>query len=335
MDDLIKYCNFCKINHLVNDINYKKRIDGKYIRFECCVYLKNKSKQRINKRSDYNLSIGRDRNYGKHYIKNGSRRCNVCNCIFSLSSDHFHKNPTKPGGYKYICKECNSKVAFNLKYPGKQYIPIKDRVKKEKPISYKWYAPPKIMLWGLINYPDQLAEFEKDWSNESEKYKIGFSRFLKKYYAKIFKQYQCDKTKEKYYKNIEFEKSRVTLWKYTNPEKLKNWNSTRYNNISKNNDGTIGRTTLKHLLNNSDKCIYCDKILTTKNKSIDHIVPVSKGGNHGLNNIIICCKTCNCKKGQKEVGIFLLDNNLTSRNNIINKQIYKISNSNKQLHLAI
>lgn len=33
--------------------------------------------------------------------------------------------------------------------------------------------------------------------------------------------------------------------------------------------------------------------------TIDHIVPISKGGKHGLYNLQVCCNECNKLKGNK------------------------------------
>lgn len=69
------------------------------------------------------------------------------------------------------------------------------------------------------------------------------------------------------------------------------------------------------------KCAYCNKILTSSNSSIDHIVPVSrwsefllKGKVQGKSsntwkNVVISCKPCNSKKDARtpeEAGMKLL-----------------------------
>lgn len=33
--------------------------------------------------------------------------------------------------------------------------------------------------------------------------------------------------------------------------------------------------------------------------TIDHIIPISRGGKHGLYNLQVCCNKCNIKKGNK------------------------------------
>ncbi len=44
-------------------------------------------------------------------------------------------------------------------------------------------------------------------------------------------------------------------------------------------------------------CYYCEVQLTRKNRSVDHVVPRSKGGSNGLDNLVTCCKKCNNEKG--------------------------------------
>jgi 5-methylcytosine-specific restriction endonuclease McrA len=43
-------------------------------------------------------------------------------------------------------------------------------------------------------------------------------------------------------------------------------------------------------------CAYCG---VTENIEIDHIVPLSRGGNHVVENLTSACKSCNSSKGAK------------------------------------
>lgn len=45
------------------------------------------------------------------------------------------------------------------------------------------------------------------------------------------------------------------------------------------------------------KCIYCEKELTQRNATSDHIIPISKGGNNCQINIVASCKYCNGERG--------------------------------------
>ena len=44
------------------------------------------------------------------------------------------------------------------------------------------------------------------------------------------------------------------------------------------------------------KCYYCQKNFTPKDLSMDHIIPLSKGGLSQKVNLVPCCKKCNNSK---------------------------------------
>lgn len=46
------------------------------------------------------------------------------------------------------------------------------------------------------------------------------------------------------------------------------------------------------------RCVYCGNIL--KNLTQDHLVPLSKGGDHTMTNIVPACRPCNSKKRDKK-----------------------------------
>lgn len=53
------------------------------------------------------------------------------------------------------------------------------------------------------------------------------------------------------------------------------------------------------------RCRYCGKQLTLETVTLDHIVPVSKGGGNDLQNLVTACLDCNSKKTGRLVGDFL------------------------------
>tara|TARA_R110002074_G_scaffold8679_8_gene35335 strand:+ start:867 stop:1421 length:555 start_codon:yes stop_codon:yes gene_type:complete len=46
-------------------------------------------------------------------------------------------------------------------------------------------------------------------------------------------------------------------------------------------------------------CQYCEKPLDLKSSTYDHVVPRSLGGTHNWENVVIACRTCNGKKGNR------------------------------------
>ena len=43
-------------------------------------------------------------------------------------------------------------------------------------------------------------------------------------------------------------------------------------------------------------CHYCRKSFKAKGLTMDHIVPLARGGKSTKDNLVICCKECNNKK---------------------------------------
>lgn len=43
-------------------------------------------------------------------------------------------------------------------------------------------------------------------------------------------------------------------------------------------------------------CYYCGLKVASEFLTMDHKVPISKGGKSTKNNIVLCCKDCNTKK---------------------------------------
>ena len=66
----------------------------------------------------------------------------------------------------------------------------------------------------------------------------------------------------------------------------------------------------KHvLIRDQFRCRYCDKKLGKQTTTIDHIIPVSRGGKSSYDNCVACCVSCNNVKGDRtpaEIGFVLL-----------------------------
>lgn len=47
------------------------------------------------------------------------------------------------------------------------------------------------------------------------------------------------------------------------------------------------------------RCAYCGGFFLPSEFTLDHIIPISKGGATRLVNCVVCCKECNSKKADK------------------------------------
>ena len=49
-----------------------------------------------------------------------------------------------------------------------------------------------------------------------------------------------------------------------------------------------------------DYCTYCH-VRFRGDKTIDHVIPVSRGGSNDIENLVVCCRSCNSTKGVKSL----------------------------------
>jgi 5-methylcytosine-specific restriction protein A len=46
-------------------------------------------------------------------------------------------------------------------------------------------------------------------------------------------------------------------------------------------------------------CYHCEQKFTPAELTMDHLIPIARGGKSTKNNCVPCCKECNTKKGYK------------------------------------
>lgn len=67
--------------------------------------------------------------------------------------------------------------------------------------------------------------------------------------------------------------------------------------LKKNNYRITSGIKSKLLIEQDNKCYFCQCVLTIEEATVDHLVPRSKGGKTNKANCVAACKPCNNKKG--------------------------------------
>lgn len=68
--------------------------------------------------------------------------------------------------------------------------------------------------------------------------------------------------------------------------------------------GSIDKKFLECLYE-TEICAYCNKVTDPNNRTLDHIVPLSKGGLHDISNAVMACHSCNSRKRDLNVEKFM------------------------------
>lgn len=114
--------------------------------------------------------------------------------------------------------------------------------------------------------------------------------------------------KARYYNNKEKHNEGVRRWQKANPDKMAkiyaryarshkekvNSKVNRRRVLIESNRLFVLDKEVKKLY--SSNCIHCG---TTKNITMDHLIPVSRGGRHSIGNLVPMCRSCNSKKGKR------------------------------------
>ena len=167
---------------------------------------------------------------------------------------------------------------------------------------------------------EQILQKQKEYK-EKNKDKVKEMRRL--WYLSL-SQEQRDKRnaygREQYAKNAESERARSFRYRESNPEKraetCRNYRHSHRNIQNANNierrkrlasqsDGSITPQFLSRIFSQTNNCLYCGCDLVESVavgrwedvKTLDHIVPLASGGGHAQENVIVCCRQCNIKKG--------------------------------------
>lgn len=60
-------------------------------------------------------------------------------------------------------------------------------------------------------------------------------------------------------------------------------------------------------------CYHCENKFAVEDLTMDHLIPIARGGKSDKKNCVVCCKACNTKKGHKTRAEMALDE-LNSQN---------------------
>lgn len=183
--------------------------------------------------------------------------CSKCSEEKPATTEYFSKNG------KYLRGECKECVA---KYHKKNYQENKEKIDAKN----------------------------KEWRDNNGK---AVKIIAKRTYEKNKEKRQAE-SRECYKKNIEKERKRFKKYSQTSEGQASRINkrARRELRLGGRNE-EIGKKDWLLIMESCDwKCFYCDCELTKKNRTVDHFVPLCRGGDHSIFNLVASCNTCNFSK---------------------------------------
>jgi 5-methylcytosine-specific restriction endonuclease McrA len=73
-------------------------------------------------------------------------------------------------------------------------------------------------------------------------------------------------------------------------------------------------------------CHYCDvKLYEREGPTVDHKVPKARGGKNTIDNLVACCRWCNCAKGDMPYALFVVLLEEVGHFSTVRKTVEKVS----------
>lgn len=193
-------------------------------------------------------------------------------CTIAKPENEFYRDTTATDGLRGACKEC-------IKAARRHYVAIhRERVKADNAI-YRQSDGGKAVRKRLNRSRSQTPEFkayQTQWS-KTEKGKACRRRRVNRF-AKTSKGNAANKRRH----------------------------ATRRGRLAGIESTLTADQWLQILADHDNACAYCGTAFDDITPATqDHVIPISKGGNHSIENVVPACKRCNSSKRDQDAPAWL------------------------------
>jgi hypothetical protein len=197
------------------------------------------------------------------------RLCRACGQCYPLTSEYWYRDKTAQHGLSYSCKICaKARVArWQIDHPERR-VDNQRRYRERHGDRLRVESAEKRKL-----DPEHAYTTRKLWATANRK-----------------------KVREASRKYSEKNPERAKEWARNNPFKAKAVKD-RYRANKKMAEGSHTAAQLRDLFEDQcGRCAYCG-IRIDDGYQIDHVIPLRQKGSDYIDNILLCCSTCNQSKG--------------------------------------
>lgn len=169
---------------------------------------------------------------------------------------------------------------------------------------------------------EERREYEARWARDNRR-KLRGEKFGKRRRMKTDEQKLATeraKRRRFYHRHKEKLNAAAKEERLRNPEKHREYEIMRWqrdfekrshlNRVNRARRGGDCYITLEQWLEllrfHNFRCVYCGVLLTKKNRSMDHKIPLVRGGNNEIANLVPACFTCNVRKNRMTYDEFIV-----------------------------
>jgi 5-methylcytosine-specific restriction endonuclease McrA len=223
----------------------------------------------------------------------------ICSkCKLAKPTSEFQKDKSRKDGLYPVCKPCRSLLTKASYDKNRESVRAKQKAK----------------YWGN---PEKARATSKAFREQNPEYMRGYLRgyyqanrdtMLANMKATYWADPQAARAKRSKWANANREKVRESIRDYfrRNPHVVA-LNATKYRMRLSKAENTLTPEQMAETLEYFGyRCGYCLVDLRTLPKgqrTIDHMLPLIRGGANSQDNVIPCCKSCNSRKRDRHMGL--------------------------------
>ena len=216
-----------------------------------------------------------------------TRECTICHLPKPVSN--FTINKALKSGLSSFCKSCASeRRKKNYDKNRSKILELKKGTRERTKEQRRTYQ--QSFYYGNL---ERERTRSKDWRDKNPNKVKKYNKEYRETNPDKIKQLTTDYRKN----NLEKVKKVKSDWRKNNPEAVQKHRMTRRARKAQNGVYKVFNKELDKLMQAS--CVSCG---STDQITIDHIIPVSKGGQHSIGNLQSLCKSCNSSKGTKTMS---------------------------------
>ena len=198
------------------------------------------------------------------------KKCNHCNITKSIND--FPKKTSSPDGHYTFCRQCKAIKDKAYREANKQKLKVKAK-------EYAYRNSEGIALKNKLKYHSASPEEVEIRKEKKRVYNLNAPASVKERKRSYDRDYFAS------------EAGKLVTTRSIHKRRAQKLSSS---------DESITNKALQALkMSQNFECAYCSKLLDFSipfSVHLDHVIPLSKGGKHTLNNVVCSCASCNLKK---------------------------------------
>lgn len=202
------------------------------------------------------------------------KRCSKCGNEYPATREYFYVCTGQSSGFKSACKKCTKQDA--AKHYREHAEEERERGKKRWR-EHKEYCKAIHARW-VDKYPERAKASQDNYARNNPEKRKAHSAAWRREHPERVKEYQVK-------------------WRREHQDLVRAGCQKRRARKLSAEGAHTAKDIREQLKRQKGKCYYCGGKL--ENYHVDHVIPLSRGGSDGPDNLVIACPHCNDSKGTK------------------------------------